>query len=370
MDQIRFVILGNRLRGHETPEELELEDDDVIDMHVFQVGMISTFTASDKSDPLVKYLMLSDRERASAVKPMAELHAKAKNYRATGSFEPISDAAFFSRELFQLLLPNTEPQAVTEPVLDDRVRELLGLFLDFMWSEVAPVRRQEENWRERVDMRMSMPDELFLQLLGEREHESSPQVILLEEISPSSTAKDVLNKIHELWHWPECPQHPGGKSKIALRITKGPSNACINFHCDGSYASNTVQIALNGTTDYEGGRLCFFQCPDAKYPEGNLIILDERPAGSVCRHRRDVLHAVTALTSGTRKSLFVVDSSNGLGEYGVVHVKESDVQSFLRHNQIQRSLALCMLTHERLGHDSIWAGLCRLDLGILQVLLT
>ena len=93
-----------------------------------------------------------------------------------------------------------------------------------------------------------------------------------------------------------------------------------------------MQIALNGTTDYEGGRLCFFQCPDAKYPLGNLIILDERPAGSMCRHRRDVLHAVTALTSGTRKSLFVVDSSNGLGEGegGVVHVKESDVQSFLK----------------------------------------
>ncbi len=90
----------------------------------------------------------------------------------------------------------------------------------------------------------------------------------------------------------------------------------------------------------------------------------------MCRHRRDVLHAVTALTSGTRKSLFVVDSNNGLGEGGVVYVEESDVQSFLRHNRIQRSLALCMLTHERLGHDSIWAGLCRLDLGILQMLLT
>ena len=96
-----------------------------------------------------------------------------------------------------------------------------------------------------------------------------------------------------------------------------------------------MQIAVNGTTDYEGGRLCFFR-PDAKYPLGNLIILDERPAGSMCRHRKDVLYAVTALTSGTLKSLFVVDSSNGLGEAGVVHVKERYVQSFLRHTKRQR----------------------------------
>ncbi len=76
--------------------------------------MISTFTALNISDPLVKYLMLSDRERASAVKPMAQLSAKARAERAD-----------LSSELFQLLLPNSEPQACTEPVFDIRVRELL-----------------------------------------------------------------------------------------------------------------------------------------------------------------------------------------------------------------------------------------------------
>ena len=106
--------------------------------------MISTFTVSDTSDPLVKYLMLSDRERASAVKPMAELHTKAREEDATGAFEPLLDTALFSSALFEMLLPNTEPQAVTEPVLDDRVRELLGSFLDFMWSETAPEHSESE----------------------------------------------------------------------------------------------------------------------------------------------------------------------------------------------------------------------------------
>ena len=119
-------------------------------------------------------------------------------------------------------------------------------------------------------------------------------------------------------------------------MTRGPSNACINFHCDGINVTCAVQIALNDTTDYDGDRLCFLQCPDVKYPEGNLIILDERPAGSVCRHRKDVLHDVTALTAGTRKSLFVVDKQNGLGEGGVVvHVKENHVHSFRKETELR-----------------------------------
>jgi small ubiquitin-related modifier len=38
MDQIRFLFDGNRLRENQTPDELEMEDDDVIDAMLFQVG--------------------------------------------------------------------------------------------------------------------------------------------------------------------------------------------------------------------------------------------------------------------------------------------------------------------------------------------
>ncbi len=65
--------------------------------------------------------MFSNRGQG-AVKPMAQLLTKARDADATGAFEPLLDRAFFSKELFELLLPNAEPQAVTEPVLDDRVR--------------------------------------------------------------------------------------------------------------------------------------------------------------------------------------------------------------------------------------------------------
>ena len=38
MDQIRFLFDGNRLRETQSPDELEMEDDDVIDAMLFQVG--------------------------------------------------------------------------------------------------------------------------------------------------------------------------------------------------------------------------------------------------------------------------------------------------------------------------------------------
>ena len=102
-------------------------------------GMISTFDSSDTSDPLIKYLMLPDGERASAPKPMVALRQKARGCDAEAG------ASFtFS----------------AQPILDARVRDLLCDFLEFMWKETATD-------RDRVDM----PRLAFLQLLDEREAE-------------------------------------------------------------------------------------------------------------------------------------------------------------------------------------------------------
>ena len=123
------------------------------------------------------------------------------------------------------------------------------------------------------------------------------------------------------------------------KMTRGPTNACINFHCNEALETKaTVQIALNDSADYAGGRLCFFAMKE-NAQEDELTIL-ERPAGSVCVHRTHVLHAVTSLTSGTRQSLFVVDATNGLGENGVVGVTASDVQSFLKARRERAEVSL------------------------------
>lgn len=54
-----------------------------------------------------------------------------------------------------------------------------------------------------------------------------------------------------------------------------------------------------------------------------------RPAGSLVKHPPKVLHGVESLRSGTRKGLFVVDQSNGLGEIDVIVVTHKNVADFV-----------------------------------------
>ena len=117
-----------------------------------------------------------------------------------------------------------------------------------------------------------------------------------------------------------------GEYKVALRATRGPTNSCIDFHCDGNYATSTSQIPLNPPTEYKGGQICFFV--------NDQLHFVPRPAGSLVQHPPNVLHGVTQVTEGTRKSLFIVDKSNGLGENGVVNLTNDDVTSFLAHRAV------------------------------------
>ena len=114
-----------------------------------------------------------------------------------------------------------------------------------------------------------------------------------------------------------------GEYKVALRGTRGPTNSCIDFHCDGNYATSTSQIPLNPPTEYKGGQICFFV--------NDHLHFVPRPAGSLVQHPPNVLHGVTQVTEGSRKSLFIVDKSNGLGVGGVVELTDDDVASFSAH---------------------------------------
>ena len=54
-----------------------------------------------------------------------------------------------------------------------------------------------------------------------------------------------------------------------------------------------------------------------------------RKAGSLVQHPPNVLHGVTSVTEGERKSLFIVDVKNGLGSGGVVELTLDHIDSFL-----------------------------------------
>lgn len=107
--------------------------------------------------------------------------------------------------------------------------------------------------------------------------------------------------------------------RIALRRTQ-ETQGWIDFHCDGAYATRTVQVCLNSDSDYEGGRLLFFAQGKCHVPK--------REEGFVSIHKRDILHAVTRLISGVRYSLFIVDESNTLGDV-VVRMNDEAVKKIV-----------------------------------------
>lgn len=116
--------------------------------------------------------------------------------------------------------------------------------------------------------------------------------------------------------------HSGNYKKIALRRSDASkiNGACIAFHIDGAYATETVQIRLNN--DYDGGKLTFIT---EKYE----IFSPEILPGMITRHRRRACHGVTALTRGIRYSLFVVDEANGLGDKDIHIIDQSKMNDYM-----------------------------------------
>ncbi len=72
---------------------------------------------------------------------------------------------------------------------------------------------------------------------------------------------------------------------------------CINFHLD--YAVKTMSIALNPSTEYEGGRIVYAT-------EDGQLEMTQRKVGTALMHDNTWVHGVTELTKGTRYHLFLL----------------------------------------------------------------
>jgi hypothetical protein len=209
--------------------------------------MISSFTQTDTTNkPLTEWLMMTDHQRAHAAPPSSEILNKERQKKEasrTGTFEITQE----------LLLSATQRQRCME-------------FMDKARKTRAP---------GCSDMKITLGNSIG------RGGEIAFAKLFDLSLSAAKQQYDGLMATHPY------------DSKIALRRTEGPVDGCIDFHCDGGYASSTVQIALNDDSEYEGGRICFVT-------GDGVLSVPSRVAGTLTRHKRDILHGVTPLHRGVR----------------------------------------------------------------------
>merc|ERR1719357_1334049 len=216
--------------------------------------MISNFSTSDENDPLSRYLMKGDvGVKGSEV---TEIILKERREKLGGT------------ACAKLRLHYTG-----EKILNSLQRQKLIGVCNFMHSI-----QQMEGKPDTI-----LQDLKLIILPG-----------LLNQIVGSNTAEDELKKHHV-----EAPT-----TKIVIRRT-AQTKGCIPWHVDGPYSRSVVQYTLNDDKSFKGGRLCY-------YSDDIGLLVPRRPAGTLTVHFKE-MHAVSKCLNGVRYSLFVVDTSNGLG---------------------------------------------------------
>jgi hypothetical protein len=253
---------------------LELEDGDRIDVYIQQTGMIGFFTSSE--DSLLSQLL--DKTDATSTMEVTDV---------ISSLKASPDARF------TFIPPN---ESYRNAVIGPKEQALLRDLVDKEWS-MSRNQTQNENESSSVDLE---DFKLFLSMWEIKKILGTTKVKELSDIFAQSRASFSNSNTHSGNQGKSRNEDFSSSStnkwdQIIIRRCTSYGKR-INMHVDKSL--QTMQVALNDDSSYEGGRLVF-AC------EGK-IVTPQRLAGCITVHDNSIAHGVTELKAGVRYGLFFI----------------------------------------------------------------
>jgi len=152
-----------------------------------------------------------------------------------------------------------QPFNIYQNVLNETERKNLINLID------SKLMNEDGSVKKEMDLKFTLTPDQLISLVGQSAFDKLKEVY---EFQPD-----------EIW--------------VRRAESDGPGQG-INWHVDHSV--RTMQVALNGDSEYQGGRLVFAN--DGK------IFMPPRGPGTATIHDENIVHAVTPIKSGPRYGLF------------------------------------------------------------------